>query len=441
MSKLEDVFGVTSRQIESYVEREDIDSRFSEALKSGKQIVVYGSSKQGKTALVSKYLPYNENLLVSLTPKTQLVDIYSQMLSGAGVTITSSISEKRSTESNISIGVKVKAMIPFFAGADAESKGSTSAGSSDERVYKEVSVNLELPQSISDLLKQVKNKKTVILENFHYLTEDVQRQFAFDLRAFQELDVQFVILGIWREKNRMAQFNGDLLDRVIEIPVEPWLEKDFRAVAKRGCDALLIEIYSPLIQGAIDASFSSIGVFQELMKEICIEANVRFTERLRKSISDTNFLKQAIEKKTQDYSSRHQRALEAIAAGHTNGGTKGNLTPLHLPYYLVCTILDNGFDGIKDGMKRTFLHDWIKKIHHRGDDVRSGDITNLLTGLANLQAVKSISPPIIDYDTQNRRLQVVDSTFYFFIKHVRSEDIEDMIQSPLPDRIKKNNHH
>ncbi len=40
-------------------------------------------------------------------------------------------------------------------------------------------------------------------------------------------------------------------------------------------------------------------------------------------------------------------------------------------------------------------------------------MSNLLSGLANLQAVKSISPPIIDYDAQNRLLQVVDSTFYF----------------------------
>jgi hypothetical protein len=26
---------------------------------------------------------------------------------------------------------------------------------------------------------------------------------------------------VWREKNRVVQFNGDLLDRLEEIPVEP----------------------------------------------------------------------------------------------------------------------------------------------------------------------------------------------------------------------------
>ncbi len=61
-------------------------------------------------------------------------------------------------------------------------------------------------------------------------------------------------------------------------------------------------------------------------------------------------------------------------------------------------------------------------------------MSNLLTGLANLQSVKSISPPIIDYDSQNRLLQVVDSTFYFFIKNSDVKEILGSIQNPLEER-------
>ena len=61
-------------------------------------------------------------------------------------------------------------------------------------------------------------------------------------------------------------------------------------------------------------------------------------------------------------------------------------------------------------------------------------MSNLLAGLANLQSVKSISPPIIDYDSQNRLLQVVDSTFYFFIKNSNLNEILESIQNPLSVR-------
>ena len=189
MAKLEDVFGVSSQQVLSYVEREHVDNRFQEALNTTKQIIVYGSSKQGKTALVSKHLPYEKNILVSLTPKTQLADVYQTMLSKAGVKVITSVVEKKNTESSVGISAKFRALIPLFASGEAEVKGSTKAGSGEEIKYEEIPLNLELPQSVSDLLARVNCNKKVILENFHYLNDEIQQQFAFDLRAFQELGV------------------------------------------------------------------------------------------------------------------------------------------------------------------------------------------------------------------------------------------------------------
>ena len=97
-------------------------------------------------------------------------------------------------------------------------------------------------------------------------------------------------------------------------------------------------------------------------------------------------------------------------------------------------VLEGGYDEIANGMRRSDIHDRIRAIHYRGEDVRASDMSNLLMGLANLQSVKSISPPIIDYDLQNRLLQVVDSTFYFFIKNSNLKEILKSIQNPLSVR-------
>jgi hypothetical protein len=69
----------------------------------------------------------------------------------------------------------------------------------------------------------------------------------------------------------------------------------------------------------------------------------------------------------------------------------------------------------------------------RGDATfNSGsDMSNLLYNLAKLQAAKSISPPIIDFDRNTKRLQVVDSTFYFFLKHANLREIEAELPNPL----------
>jgi len=153
---------------------------------------------------VSKYLPYDKNLLVSLTPKTTVLDIYHTVLSAAGIRITAETTEKRSTEASVGFSAKVRAIVPLFGGGEAGTQGGLKAGSGNEQKYEEVPINLELPQQVAELLKEIGSKKWIILENFHYLNDDIQKQFAFDLRAFQELGVRFVVLGVWREKNRMA---------------------------------------------------------------------------------------------------------------------------------------------------------------------------------------------------------------------------------------------
>ena len=99
------------------------DDRFIEAPKADKQIVVYGSSKQGKTALVQPYLPYDKNVVVRLTPKTQIADIYASVFRQVGVEIKEGKSTSSGRETSAGVKVGFKAIIPIFGGAEAETKG------------------------------------------------------------------------------------------------------------------------------------------------------------------------------------------------------------------------------------------------------------------------------------------------------------------------------
>jgi hypothetical protein len=429
---LEDVFGVSSRPVLSYVRRTAVDDRFLEALNADKQIVVYGSSKQGKTALVQAYLPYEDNLVVRLTPKTEITDIYASVLRQSAIEIEESSTETSGRETSASIKVGFRATIPFFGGANAETGGAAKAEAKTEHQLRNIPFNLALPQDISELLRQANIRKTIILENFHYLDDDRQRQLSFDLRTFQELGIRFIVLGVWREKNRLAQFNGDLVDRVTEVPVEPWIEQDFYQVAEKGEQALNIRMDHGLVSKCANASFSSIGVFQELLREVCIAAGVRHKQPTQVTVSGDQFFDRAARQKADDYATRHQRALEAIAAGYPKAsGPRQGIVPLFLPYYLVRVVLESGYDGLANGMRRSVIQERIQSMHHRPDDVRASDMSNLLHNLAALQAEKDISPPIVDYDRSTKMLQVVDSTFYFFLKNADLTSFAEELPNPV----------
>ncbi len=88
------------------------------------------------------------------------------------------------------------------------------------------------------------------------------------------------------------------------------------------------------------------------------------------------------------------------------------------------------------GIRREQLEEQIKKDHHRAKDVRPSDMSNLLHNFAELQQEKGIVPPIFDYDQNTRTMRVVDSTFYFFLRHVDKDKVLNDIENPI-DRIER----
>lgn len=230
----EQVFGVSNEQIETYIERKDVDAIFVNGLKRNKHIIVYGASKQGKTALTNKHLTDNEYIKVNCSYNSLTIDIYKSVLRQLRIDFEESKELTTSISGEPKIGIKANVKIPFFGKVEADGEFGTSLERDKTTTYKVIEYNLELAQDFSELLRNYKFNKRIILENFHYLSESTQKQLAVDLRIFEDYNILFVILGIWREKNRLVQFNGDLLDRLIEIPVEPWLENDLLEIAIKG---------------------------------------------------------------------------------------------------------------------------------------------------------------------------------------------------------------
>lgn len=85
---VESVFGIRARPVRSYVSRPQVDGAFEAALKTDHHIVIYGSSKQGKTALRQKHLDEESDcVVVRPGPRTAIEDVYQPILRSAGVTV------------------------------------------------------------------------------------------------------------------------------------------------------------------------------------------------------------------------------------------------------------------------------------------------------------------------------------------------------------------
>lgn len=381
--KVNEVYGVSNQMIETYIEREKVDSLFLDGLQRRKHIIVYGASKQGKTSLTNKHLKETDYVKINCSTGTTIIDIYKSILRQLNVEILNSKEENNTVNGELKVEVKAKLKVPLIGGIETSGGVGTGGKKEYKNLYKTVEYNLTLAQDISELLISLNFSKRIILENFHYLQEEVQQQLAFDLRIFEDYNILFIILGIWRERNRLSQYNGDLVDRVIEIPVEPWEAGDLRRIVNIGMP-LLNASFEHVVDDIISSCFDSVGVFQEICKESCYAAGVTETSKNLTYITKDN-VQTAITKKLGDYSSRHIRCLESFIEQVAKSSDE---IPLYIPYYFIKVLLNEPFNEINKGLKRKYLHEKIKEIHHRANDVRASDMGYFLKTLVQNQLKK-----------------------------------------------------
>ena len=107
--------------------------------------------------------------------------------------------------------------------ATAEATTEGSGGKSKQTDTHPIELDPADVNDIIDALDAAECPKFVVLEDFHYLPEDTQRDFAVALKAFHEdSPYSFIVVGVWRDQNRLVQQNGDLTGRVrhADVPAQ-----------------------------------------------------------------------------------------------------------------------------------------------------------------------------------------------------------------------------
>lgn len=90
-------------------------------------------------------------------------------------------------------------------------------------------------------------------------------------------------------------------------------------------------------------------------------------------------------------------------------------------------------DQLEKGIRLRRISKLIKGAHPKGNALNNGNITQVLNSATSLQNKKGTRPLVIDYDTANTSLHVVDKGFLIWLS---SQDIPDLLEDlELPDVI------
>jgi hypothetical protein len=411
--KLRDAFGVGRDEPLNYVERNNVDGRFVESLTRDKHVVVYGSSKQGKTTLRKHSLNDDDYIVVSCLNSMNLDDLHGAILKAAGYRIERTQIKTVGGKWKYGAEFKGEGKVPLLATAS----GTVDVSRENAQEEKTETTNLEIDLfDVNDIiaaLNQIKLKKFIILEDFHYLPVEWQKNFSFALKTFHEnSDLCFIVVGVWRDKNRLIYYNGDLTNRVASIDVDNWPGDDLRKVISAGEQLLNVKFCEQTVDELIKHSFDSVSLIQEACYKICEKEGITETQESYREIGvgvDTNELVKEI---VNDQAGRYGAFITNFSEGFQQ-------TEYEMYKWLAYVVVVTKVEDLEKGLRRSEVSAIIKNSHPMGTQLNEGNVTQALQNAASLQVQKGIRPIIFDYDQTTR----VDRSFLIWLAYQNQSEL------------------
>lgn len=412
----EEVFGQTRELPLNYVERKDADKLLRESLNLNKHLVIYGSSKQGKTSLRKHNLKEEEYIIIHCSNKWDIGQLNSQILKQAGFQLE--VSSSKTLEGKAKISATMKIMNLFDAGTELE------GGKSSTKEFKPLELDPYDSNDIIDALESISFNRYIILEDFHYLKEETQKDFAFELKAFHENSkFTFIIIGVWLEQNRLTLLNGDLAGRVYSINADRWTDKKLEEVISSGEKLLNIKFDQKTKEDILKWDIGSVFILQELCQKICFECGITETSSELKEITSPISVFDLTESIINQQTGRYNSFLRAFYHGFQENELK-------MHRWLLYPILTSTTEELINGLSYKVVKEKIRSKHPRSSDLNLGNLTTALNSSHSLQIKKNIKPNIIDYDQTNSILNIVDKGFIAWLIFQNPTDLLENFDLP-----------
>ena len=376
-----------------------------ESLPRGKHLVIFGSSKQGKTCLRKHCLDTDDYITVHCSNKWTVADVNSAILKQVGYEVTQLTTRATSGHAKVSAKFGFK-----LFGSGGETKGEV--GGTHEKQIAKAPLELD-PLDVNDIIRalaEVEFKKYIVLEDFHYLPTDTQKDFAVALKAYHENSkLCFLIIGVWLEENRLSVYNGDLTGRVLSIDADRWKDEELREVISAG-EALLNVRFSDQFKDALVSScFGSVHIVQEACYRECVDKGIYQTCEQQRGIGDGVDVRRIINQVVQDQSGRFNSFLSQFALGFEE-------TALHMYQWLLHPVITATAAALEKGIGLQEIRRQLASKHPKGKELNVGNVVSALNYASALQVKKGIKPIILDYDESNSLLRVVDRTFIIWLE-------------------------
>jgi len=398
--KLEKVFGVATKVNEaSYIDRAMLDGKITRLLERDRHIALKGASKTGKSWLRQKCMGDVNVVQCRLGKKVQ--DIYVEALGNLGVKLALETAETNNIKGTIEASGEMGASLLYKVAV----KLGIAAEISDSTKYRDLKCDLNNLRFIADLI--IASGKRLVIEDFHYLSVENRKQFAYDLKTLWDYGCYVIIIGVWTQSNLLTYLNPDLTGRIEEVSIL-WSEEDLKKVIEKGCHNLKITMSESIMDNLIKDSFGNVGILQTLAYNLCEEESVYKTMPIR-CISNTESFKKAAQKYADQLDGVYQRYIQILSEGIYR---RGDSTGIYA--YTMKAIVEADDLLLMNGFSRDAIFSITNSWEPR---IQLGNLQKILIKLEDLQCDSENKGLVISYDQSTDSVFAVDRQLLFYRKH------------------------
>jgi hypothetical protein len=305
-----DVFTPTKPAILTFVDREYINNKLVDALKTpGKQLVVYGHSGSGKTTLlVNKLRQLYENHITtrcmgSLTFEHLLLDAFDQLnpfyISEEGTYKKSTISSSIQADYLL-----IKSKIDLKA-------------SEGKHIKEQRMLPPQLtPQRLASFIGEA--NCCWVIEDFHKMPEEEKKKLAQVMKIFMDMAVDYnelkiIAIGAVGTAREVVAYDSEMRNRVAEIHV-PLMENDeILKILEKGEGLLNISILNKIKADIVNYSNGLASVCHQMGLNLCFASEIVETVEATQLIESSHFknaLERYIENESDTIKSSFDKALK-----------------------------------------------------------------------------------------------------------------------------------
>ena len=413
--KLDDVYGMTRRRLPlTYVERKDVDTRFLNELGRDNHIVIYGSSKQGKSSLLLATLDSDDFITVQCATNWSKEKLYGAILRQAGVMLIESTTRSSGRTNELSGEIVGEMGLSMVARIRSKIAGKSSEATQDSTNYTDIPLDLSSASDVIGLLADIEFTKWVVIEDFHYLSIEVQKEFAGDLKAFYERSpVSFIVVGVWLEANRLIVYNGDLSHRLTSIPADTWCSDDLMRVVRAGEPFMNASFSSEVADELVRRAQGNVGQLQEALRQMFLSREIYRTPEDAVEFRDVGEVSTAYEYVAEQLAGRYANSISKFSEGLRD-------KKLHVYKWVMHAVISATPAERRAGLKSMDIVRHVQE--HHPEQVLPNNVHSALSNVGKVQNHAEITPIILDFDLTHKRLTIVDNGFHVYLEGTRRED-------------------